>query len=144
MHKHMLVSVIIVIKHFNQFLLVQRKHNDDIFPGKWQNLGGKVEPEETVENAIIREVKEEVNITIPKSLQPDFLHSYSWKKEDKGPSRLGLIFLVTLSRKPKVIINDELNSYGWYTYKEMLQVDTIGKQSSTGTRAQIRWAIDRK
>ena len=98
-----IVSVIIVLRCESKFLLVQRNGNDDIFPGKWQNLGGKIEPRETVENAVRREIKEEVGLEINK--YPIFLQSYSWKKDGESPVRLGLIFLVNLERKIKKLQN---------------------------------------
>ena len=57
-----IISVIVVLQSKNKFLLVQRHKDDDIFPGVWQNLGGKIESGETVESAIKREVKEEVGL----------------------------------------------------------------------------------
>ena len=39
-----IVTVIAILKDGKgRFLLVQRADHDDIFPSKWQNLGGKVE-----------------------------------------------------------------------------------------------------
>ena len=79
-----IISIIVVIKSQDKFLLVQRSLLDEIFPGKWQNLGGKVELGETIESAIRREVKEEVNLDI--NQRPIFLQSYSWKKDEISPS----------------------------------------------------------
>lgn len=137
-----IVSVIVVIRCSRKFLLVQRNENDDIFPGKWQNLGGKVELGETVENAIKREVEEEIGFKIDK--HPIFLQSYSWKKDDNSPVRLGLIFLIDLSRSPKdyeVRLDSELADFAWVTLQEAEKLNRedklIGKDSPTGTFGQL-------
>lgn len=137
------VSVIIVLRSKNNYLLVQRNPEDKIFPGKWQNVGGKIEPGERVEEAIKREVKEEVGLSIDG--RPYFLMSYSWKKDINEPHRLGLIFLIDLIKSPsslKVRINKELCNYKWLKYKEIEKMNEsnllIGKDSPTGTFEQIK------
>lgn len=137
-----IVSVIIVLRCENKFLLVQRNDNDDIFPGKWQNLGGKIEQEETVEKAIRREIKEEIGLKVDK--YPIFLQSYSWKKDSNSPTRLGLIFLVNLVRRIKnykIKLDKELENSGWFTLEQINNMNNddmlIGKDSSTGTFGQL-------
>lgn len=144
-HPLQIVSVILVIQCEGKYLLVQRNLYDDIFPGKWQNLGGKIELGETVEKAIKREVKEEVGINIDNF--PIFLQSYSWRKSKKDPVRLGLIFLINLKKKIKnykIKLDPELTNYGWFTIKEAkklnLQNKLIGKDSPTGTFGQLSQA----
>lgn len=137
-----IVSVIVVIRCNGKFLLVQRNKNDDIFPGLWQNLGGKIELGETVEDSIKREVKEEIGLKVNK--HPVFLQSYSWKKDNDSPVRLGLIFLIEMEGKSedyKIQLDPELANFAWVTLDEaekMNQEDKlIGKDSPTGTFGQL-------
>lgn len=137
-----IVSVIISLRCEGKFLLVQRDKNDDIFPGKWQNLGGKIELGETVEEAVKREIKEEIGIEIKK--HPFFLQSYSWKKDDESPVRLGLIFLIELegkTEKYQIKLESELVNYGWFTLEKIERMNNqdklIGKDSPTGTFGQL-------
>ena len=137
-----IVSVILVIRCEGKYLLVQRSSNDDVFPGKWQNLGGKVELGETVEQAIKREVNEEIGLKLDK--HPFFLQSYSWKKDSNSPIRLGLIFLFELPgklRNYKIKINPELANFKWFTFEEAKNFNErdklIGKDSPTGTFGQL-------
>ncbi len=51
-----------VIKQDNKILATQRGYGE--FKGGWEFPGGKVEPNETHQQALIREIKEELNITI--------------------------------------------------------------------------------
>lgn len=137
-----IVSVIVTLECESKFLLVQRNKNDDIFPSKWQNLGGKIELGETVEHAIRREVKEEIGLEIDK--HPIFLQSYSWKKDNNSPVRLGLIFLVNLKGNIKgyqINLNNELENFGWFMFKEINKMNEkdmlIGKDSPAGTFGQL-------
>lgn len=45
-------------------VLLGRRKKDGFGKGKWLGLGGKVEPEETIEQAMIRECQEEANIEV--------------------------------------------------------------------------------
>ena len=137
-----IVSIILVIHCEEKYLLVQRNHKDKIFPGKWQNPGGKVELGETIEKAIKRESKEEININIQD--QPIFLQSYAWEKSKEDPMRLGIIFLVNLPKRIcnyKVKLNSELADYNWFTIEEAKRLNfenrLIGKESPTGTLGQL-------
>ena len=52
-----------IIKKNNQYLIVQRNRNKHL-AYKWEFPGGKVEGNETFAEALSREIKEELNITI--------------------------------------------------------------------------------
>ena len=52
-----------IIKKDNLSLIVQRNKNKHLGL-KWEFPGGKVESKETLKQALIREIKEELNITI--------------------------------------------------------------------------------
>ena len=51
-----------IIKNGNKVCITERGHGE--FKGKWEFPGGKIEPGELPENAIVREIKEELNSTI--------------------------------------------------------------------------------
>lgn len=51
-----------IIHHQGKFLATQRGYGD--FKGYWEFPGGKIEPGETPENALKREIKEELNLEI--------------------------------------------------------------------------------
>lgn len=138
-----IVSVILAIRCQGRFLLAKRSEDDEIFPGYWQNMGGKVEIGEKVEDAIKRELKEEVGLSLESF--PIFLHSYSWKKDDDSPTRLGLIFLIELKNKNKdykINLSSELSDFGWFTIEEAVELKTIGASHPTGTLGQLKQAIN--
>ena len=60
----------------NRILIAQRKHSDKL-PGKWEFPGGKIEDNETPEECLKRELKEELNIDISiKAFFTESIYSY--------------------------------------------------------------------
>lgn len=51
-----------IIRHDGKILATQRGYGD--FAGGWEFPGGKIEPHETPEQAIVREIQEELGATI--------------------------------------------------------------------------------
>ena len=58
-----IVVSIAIINNYDQVLIAKRPNNKHL-AGFWEFPGGKVEKDETPENALIREVKEELNVNI--------------------------------------------------------------------------------
>ena len=61
--KNQLVSTIALIDDENKILIGKRPVGK-VFENLWEFPGGKVKKNETVEQALIREIKEEINIYI--------------------------------------------------------------------------------
>lgn len=61
-----------IIEHNHHVLITQRGPEMNL-AGKWEFPGGKVEPGESLENCIIREIKEElhIDIRVKESLSPN-------------------------------------------------------------------------
>ena len=58
-------TVLCYLKKDNQYLFMLRnKEKNDLNEGKWIGVGGHIEPGETKEEALIREIKEETGFTI--------------------------------------------------------------------------------
>ena len=55
------------IEHDNKYLMLHRtKKENDLNEGKWIGVGGKFERDETPEECLLREVKEETGLTLTK------------------------------------------------------------------------------
>lgn len=67
-----------IIKHNDKILCVQRgEHKFDYIADKFEFPGGKVEPGETLQEAVIREIKEELDMVIkPESSFLTVKHQY--------------------------------------------------------------------
>ena len=58
------VATAAIILHKKKVLIAQRKKDSWLEANKWEFPGGKVEQNETYEDCLIREIKEELGITI--------------------------------------------------------------------------------
>jgi len=87
----MLVAAVSLMRSDGR-VLMQRRRYDAVHGGLWEFPGGKVEAGETVENAAVREVHEELGI----ELDADCLRPVSFASEPSGNTSGG--------RKPVVIL----------------------------------------
>jgi NAD+ diphosphatase len=97
-------AVIVLVQKGDEILLARSPH----FPaGMHSVVAGFVEPGETLEEAVHREVKEEVGITI-KMLR--YVASEPWP----FPNSLMCGFVATYARGEITIDNNEITSAGWF------------------------------
>lgn len=109
-------SIIVCILNEDKILMARSYH----FPaGIYGLIAGFVEPGESIEEAVHREVKEEVNITI-KDLT--YYGSQAWP----FPDSLMIAFTARYVAGDIDINNDEIEAAGWYRYDEL-----PGRPSST-------------
>ncbi len=70
--------VIGIIKNDEEKILITKRKKNQLLGGLWEFPGGKVKEQETLENALIREIKEEVNLDIKlKGFLCKVQHAYS-------------------------------------------------------------------
>ena len=103
--KNQIVATIALINDENKILLGKRPFGKT-FENLWEFPGGKVKSNETVEEAVIREVKEEINIDLKMNcLAPLTFSTFNSKKYN-------LVILLYISRiwdsEPKRIFHSEL------------------------------------
>ena len=58
-----LIALLALLNEKNEVLISLRKNKKE-YDGYWEYPGGKVEEDETLEQAVIREIKEEINLEI--------------------------------------------------------------------------------
>ncbi|UBX50033.1 (deoxy)nucleoside triphosphate pyrophosphohydrolase [Providencia alcalifaciens] len=114
--KHIEV-VAAVLKNENKFLAVQRGFSKlDYISHKWEFPGGKVEAGETLVAAIIRELSEELKITVT---DPKFLLTIEHSYPDFDITMH--CFVIELPNRT-VELTEHINSL-WLSKEELIKVD---------------------
>ncbi len=110
-------QVKVIIEKDGKYLLIRRDDDEKKgHRGNWECPGGKLEKEESFEEAAIREVKEETNLNI--------ILKKVVKKIEKENEVRAVVFLA----KPKnanLKISKEHNDFGWFTYEELKNLEPI-------------------
>ena len=82
--RKMIMSTLCYIEQNEKYLMLLRnKKQKDVNKGKWIGVGGKLEPQETPEECVCREVKEETGLTVNRFRMRGILFFYSegWEEE---------------------------------------------------------------
>ncbi len=104
------VGAALVFKE-GKFLITQRK-DDDSFGGFWELPGGKKEPTESLEECVIRELKEELDIEVEIK---HFFRILTYHYPQRSV-RLNIFFCSHKSGEPKTI---ECQALAWVVPKDM-------------------------
>ena len=80
-HKNLVIVASIALIDANDQILIAKRPNKKHLSGFWEFPGGKVEKGESPENALVREVKEELNIDINnKCIAPLTFSEFNYEK----------------------------------------------------------------
>ncbi len=101
-----------IILKDKKILLIKRSNYTKVYPDFWACPGGRAEPDETAEQNVIREVKEEVNLDFTPT---EILTTATWQ------NRFLYRFLGVWSGSIK-IQEEEVADFGWFTYDEAKQL----------------------
>lgn len=105
-----------IIKHKNKYFVAQRNNLGELGL-KWEFPGGKIKNFETKEEALIREIKEELNVDIKIN------GFYKTVKYEYETFNLTLhSYICNISDPKLIILNEHINSK-WLKKEELLTVD---------------------
>ena len=114
---------VLIVSRDNRLLFARSERK---WHGKWTIPGGKVDAGETLEKAAIREVKEETNLEISDVRFAKICESIFSNEFYKRRHFVMHDYVARLeSEKEAVILNDEAEEYGWFTFEEALKLDLI-------------------
>ena len=105
-----------IIVNANGLVLVTQRSKKMSLPLKWEFPGGKIEANETPEECLIREIKEELNIEIEitASLSPN---DYQY------PDKLIRLIPFICRQKDGEVVLKEHADYKWLDAKDLLDLD---------------------
>jgi 8-oxo-dGTP diphosphatase len=103
-----------VIVNEGKVLIVQRAKDDEIGGGTWECVGGKIEFGEDLETALLREIKEEVGLSVTVE---KILYATTFKTD---PTRQVVILTYLCSSNSKeAILSKEHSNYKWATIDQL-------------------------
>lgn len=114
----LLLVVAIALINESRKILMQTRPLGKNMAGLWEFPGGKVETGETPEQAVVRELKEELNIEI----KVENLSQSCFASEALGQKHL-ILLLYTAHRWTGDIIPKEGQQYDWYDIDALTQLD---------------------
>lgn len=130
-HRH--VSSWIMNKN-GEILLQKRSANKPRNPNKWAKTGGHVDSGESVKNAILREVKKEVGIDIPKN-QVEILEIYKSKDSNNKYFAYDFLFIVDYKIEDYVLQKEEVSEVKYFTIEEM----ELAKENNDSNYTFCNW-----
>ena len=116
----MLQVVAAIIERSDRRVLIGQRRRKDTSPLKWEFPGGKVRTGETFEQALARELREELGVTLAKSLEiASVRHSYA-----TFPEELEIHFFVAQITEREVSPNS-FEQTAWVLPRELSDYDFL-------------------
>jgi 8-oxo-dGTP diphosphatase len=111
------VAAALIFDDNGSFLVAERAHGK--LAGKWEFPGGKLEEGETAEQAIIREMKEELDISVvPQRIAGVFSHVYAEQEVE-----LILVHCEPFDHSQKILSDGSHNRHAWVRFVECDDLD---------------------
>lgn len=107
----------IILDASGKVLIVRRSETDPTRPLQWDLPGGHVEPGETFEAGLLREVYEETSLDIS-AVKPQLVYATSYAFEELSVTWL---FFVTRVQTAEVTLSPEHDVYKWVSVPEAIE-----------------------
>lgn len=121
-----IVGIGILVSHDGKVLITKRY--DPSQPEahlKWQLPGGKVEFGETIQEAVIREMQEEVSVTVTIPNYPPIVGSSLWKHPTIHVQCMLIGFICRADGQTVTISCEETSDFAWINPAEIAQRDRL-------------------
>ncbi len=99
------------------YLLLRRAASKDFAPGVWECVTGRVDQGEGFEEAVRREVREELNTDVTLAFIIGTTHFYRGAAEPEN-ELLGVVYGCTVDDAATIQLSAEHSEYRWVTFQE--------------------------
>lgn len=117
-----------LIQNDGAYLLCKMADDRGVFPGQWALSGGGVEPGERIEDALRREIREELGdkLILQKITPWTFSDDVRMKTYADGTKEeIYMIYLIfdCVSANREITINEEFQDFAWVKPQDLAQYD---------------------
>ena len=117
-----------LIQNDGAYLLCKMADDRGVFPGQWALSGGGVEPGERIEDALRREIREELGdkLILQKITPWTFSDDVRMKTYADGTKEeIYMIYLIfdCVSANREITINEEFQDFAWVKQQDLAQYD---------------------
>ena len=117
MENIIVVAVKALIIHNSKVLIIQRSAQDEVGANTWECAGGKIEFGEGLEEALIREVKEEVGLSITVN---KLLYATTFKTHEHR--QVVILTYYCTANGNIVVLSEEHKNYLWADKEQMMNL----------------------
>ncbi len=114
-------SVAAIVFNGEYFLLAKRK-NSGKMGGRWEFIGGKVEKNETLENALVREFKEELGVLISAG---SVICSTQFESEEGASNLYAIVAVLPPDFSIKGLCLNEHSEAAWFRIEEIPSLNLV-------------------
>jgi nucleoside triphosphatase len=123
----MRIGAVGIIKNSTgEVLLCKMPNNRGVYPGQWAIPGGGIDEGEEMEEALVREMKEEVGLEIAQ-IEPFWFQDDEVEKlyADGERREIYMIYLLfdCVAVNDEVVINEEFEDYAWVKVDDLKRYD---------------------
>ena len=127
-----IVSVTAVIRRDGKYLVLRRRPDEVAYPGMYAFPGGKIEDNDTVEETLVKEVKEETSLR----LKPGkiLLKDRTFVRPDGQTVK---VFSYLCEAEGSVKISNDFTDYKWITIEDLRNIEHVGIEEGIRKAEQL-------
>lgn len=133
------VGAVIWSPEMKQYLLLRRSEHKDYAPGTWECVTGRVDQGEGFEDALHREVREELGLDVQVQHILGTTHFYRGEPSPEN-ELVGVVYLCTLPGPTSIHISEEHSEYSWLSADQAIKLLTSTDTSSQWAKRVIQRA----
>lgn len=112
------IAALIFDPDTNRYLLLKRSDSKDVGAGQWECPTGRVDQGEGIEDALVREVREELQVEALPLFIIGTTHFYRGEPEPEN-ELVGLIYACTIEKPADIRISEEHSEARWMSREEL-------------------------
>ena len=122
-----------------QYLLLHRSQQRDVRPGIWECVTGRVDQGESFDDALHREVHEELGVTVHVEHILGTAHYYRGAPIPEN-ELVGVVYLCSLNHTTAIHLSEEHSEYRWLPIDQAIDLLSAPDSSTQWTRRVIQHA----